>query len=339
MKLINLVKPLVGGILFLFSASSFANTGWCTPEKGTMDYGFSFDKTYTDPLQNKIGTLYQRTAPWDLGTVYYASCDCTRDNVTFFKTTVPGLTATASRNGLNFYTLNKYLEVATEVWIDGMATQYFATPFNSVSNINSNTCGRSAFRTGSKGYVSLYIANPFVGQLVIPRTKILDLFGTKVRDSFGGIPMSSVYMSGTVTVPQSCDINAGQVINIDFGNLTAKDIKTKGENATGFIPRVVNMTVACNNISEGVKISLSINGDAASGDPTALATSNNDIGVRILDATGNAISPNDGHLPVAMNYAAQTGTSSMSLAPMNVTGNAPPSGEFTATATIRAEIQ
>lgn len=339
MKLIKLVKPIVGGILFLFSASSFAKTGWCTPENGTMDYSFVFDKTYTDPLQNKTGTLYKRTAPWDLGTSYYASCDCTASNVTFFKTTVPGLTASRSLNGLNFYTLNKYLEVATELWIEGSAQDYFATPFASVSNYYSGSCARGAYRTGSKGYVSLYIANPFVGQLVIPKTKILDLFGSKTNNSFGGIPMSSVYMSGTVTVLQSCDINAGQVINIDFGNLNAKDIKTKGENAAGFIPRIVNMTVACNNISDGVKISLSISGDAASGDPSALATNNDDIGVRILDAGGNAVSPNDGRLPVAFDYAAQTGTSSMSLAPMNVTGNAPSSGEFTAIATIRAEIQ
>jgi type 1 fimbria pilin len=343
MKLTYLLKPIIGGIFALCSLSSFAATGWCTADSGTYPYNVTFDKAYNDPLQNAIGTTYKRTYQWDLGGTFKGGCDCTyATRVAFIKASVPGLSFSRTVDGLNFYTLNKYLEVATEAYVSGNYAKYAATPFDNINNGAGDTCGQSTrltFATGSKGYVSLYIASPFVGQVVIPQTKILDIFASKESNSFGNIPISSVYISGSVTVPQSCDINAGQVINVDFEGINAGNIKTKGENASGFTPKVVNMTLACNNISEGVKIKLSISGEASSGDPTALATSNNDIGVRILNAAGEPVSPNEGGLPVNMDYAAQTGTSSMSLAPMNVTGNVPSSGEFNATATIRAEMQ
>jgi type 1 fimbria pilin len=192
--------------------------------------------------------------------------------------------------------------------------------------------------SGANGFVSLYFTRPFVGQVVIPNTKILDLYGTKVTGSYGGEPMSSVYMSGSVTVPQSCEINAGQVINVKFGNIMSNDIKDPGEIAKGFTPKVVDMTLACNNISNGVVVSLSFSGEPSGGDPTALKTDNNDIGVRVRDANNNIVPPVNGNLPVTFDYSSQTGTSSMSLAPMNVTGNAPAIGQFNAVATINAEI-
>jgi type 1 fimbria pilin len=338
MKLTNLLKLMVGGILCLTSLSSLAASGWCTATLGTRQYTFNFVSTMTDPLQNKAGTELNRTYNWTSpGIGYQVGCEGESGNAVYYKTTVPGLMPGVEINGLHFFSINKYLQVATEVFIGGNLNKYVATPFENVSN--NNTTYTNVFNSGSTGYISLYFASPFVGVVNIPPTKVMDIYGSRTSGSFGGTPMASVTMTGTVTVPQSCDINAGQIIDVKFGNIYATDIKTKGANAAGYTPKVINMTLACNNISEGVNISLSFNGESSTGDPTALKTSNDDIGVRILDATGSTVSPNSGRLPVTMNYAAQTGTSSMTLAPMNVTGNEPPVGDFNATATIRAEMQ
>lgn len=319
-----------------------AATGWCTPDKATKDFSFSLNSTITSIADNQAGISKPRIYNWNLGGVVQSTCDCaalTQGN-TFFKTEIPNLAFDRTLNGLNYYAINKYLSVASELYIAGNAKVYAATPFIDFDNQVSNYCAVSAgYATGSQGYVSLYFMRPFVGQVVIPPTIILNAYGTKIRGSYSATPMTSVIMSGTVTVPQSCNINAGQVINIDFGKLQGKDIKTKGATADGFIPRNVDLTLACNNISDGIRISLSINGQASSGEPTALATSNKDIGIRILNATGEIISPNTGELPVNMNYSTQTGTSSMSVTPMNVTGEKPLVGQFTATATIKVEMQ
>lgn len=341
MKLIRLVKLTLGGLLCLSSVSSFAATGWCTTVGGTKIYNFPFVKQYDNPADNKAGMYFHQTYQWNLAANYAANCDCTTPAITYYRTVVPSnLTATRDFDGLHFYSLNKYLEVATELWIGGLRGEHVATPFNNEGNDFVSACsGVTNWISGANGYVSLYFTRPFVGQVVIPNTKILDLYGTKVSGSYGGMPMSSVYMSGSVTVPQSCEINAGQVINVNFDNIMSNDIKTKGDIANGFTPKVVNMTLACNNISNGVVVSLSFSGEPASGDPTALKSyDNTDIGVRVRDANNNIVSPNNGNLPVTFDYSSQTGTSSMTLAPMNVTGNTPALGRFNAVATINAEI-
>lgn len=339
MKLIRLVKLTLGGLLCLFSVSSFAATGWCTTIGGTKIYNFPFVKQYDNPADNKAGMYFNHTYQWNLAANYAANCDCTGSAKTFYKAVIPDLTATRDFDGLHFYSLNKYLEVATELYVGGNVGKWFATPFPNIDNDFSSACtGVTNWISGANGYVSLYFTRPFVGQVVIPSTKILDLYGTKVTGSYGGMPMSSVYMSGSVTVPQSCEINAGQVINVKFGNIMSNDIKNPGEIANGFTPKVVDMTLACNNISNGVVVSLSFSGEPSGGDPTALKTDNNDIGVRVRDANGNIVPPVNGNLPVTFDYSSQTGTSSMSLAPMNVTGNPPAIGQFNAVATINAEI-
>lgn len=339
MKLIRLVKLTLGGLLCLFSVSSFAATGWCTTVGGTKIYNFPFVKQYDNPADNKAGMYFNHTYQWNLAANYAANCDCTGSAKTFYKAVIPDLTATRDFDGLHFYSLNKYLEVATELYVGGNVGKWFATPFPNIDNDFSSACtGVTNWISGANGYVSLYFTRPFVGQVVIPSTKILDLYGTKVTGSYGGMPMSSVYMSGSVTVPQSCEINAGQVINVKFGNIMSNDIKNPGEIANGFTPKVVDMTLACNNISNGVVVSLSFSGEPSGGDPTALKTDNNDIGVRVRDANGNIVPPVNGNLPVTFDYSSQTGTSSMSLAPMNVTGNPPAIGQFNAVATINAEI-
>lgn len=239
MKLIRLVKLTLGGLLCLFSVSSFAATGWCTTVTGTKIYNFPFVKQYDNPEDNKAGMYFNRTYEWNLAANYAANCDCTTPAMTYYKAEVPGnLTATRVYDKLHFYSLNPYLEVATELYVGGNKRDYFATPFQNQDNNFVSACsGVTNWISGANGYVSLYFTRPFVGQVVIPNTKILDLYGTKVSGSYGGMPMSSVYMSGSVTVPQSCEINAGQVINVKFGNIMSNDIKNPGEIANGFTPK------------------------------------------------------------------------------------------------------
>jgi type 1 fimbria pilin len=88
-----------------------------------------------------------------------------------------------------------------------------------------------------------------------------------------------------------------------------------------------------------VKVSLSFQGTPDANDPTVLSTTNSDVGVKIQDTAGATVAPISGSLPLIMDYAAQIGTSAISLFPVNTTGNAPETGEFNATATIRAEIE
>lgn len=347
------MKRISWGILaslvaLAISPKAMAATGWCqNMGNGGAPYqdSFSFIETFTNPSQNQAGMSFPRLYNWSTGGSYQAKCDCGSDvtGTTFFRATVPGLVATQTRDGLNYFQLNKYLEIASELYIAGGVNQYLPTPLDNKNNLNNQgyACnpGGSVFQTGSMGYISLYFTRPFVGQVTIPPTVILNVYGTRQSGSYSGIPMTQISMSGTVTVPQSCEINTGQPISIDFGDIAANNFKTANQMPTGFTPHVVNMTVACTNISSGVKVSLSFQGEKDTHDNTALATTNSDIAVRIESITGVKIPVTSGGLPVNFNYSSQSGDTTMKIYPINTTGHSPAAGGFTATATIQAEIE
>ena len=339
---------IVAGLMALaISPQAMAASGWCQTTSGSaFQDSFSFTETFTNPSQNQAGMEFLRIYEWNTGGTYQARCECdatTLNTSTFFKTTIPGLAATQTRNGLNYYRLNPYLEIASELYIAGKLNQFVPTPVLDKSNnyINSFPCNTTGtiFNTGSKGYISLYFTRPFVGRVTIPPTIILNVYGTRKKGSYSATPMTQITMNGSVTVPQSCEINTGQPINIDFGDIAANHFKTINQMPTGFTPHTVNMTVACTNISAGVKIALSFQGAADTHDSTALATTNSDIAVRIENITGVKIPVISGMLPVNFNYPSQSGDTTMKIYPINTTGHLPGGGGFTATATIQAEIE
>ncbi|MDV3315318.1 fimbrial protein, partial [Salmonella enterica] len=137
--------------------------------------------------------------------------------------------------------------------------------------------------SGGKGHLSLYILHPFVGESIIPSTKIMDLFVTKKPSVYGSIPASSVYISGSITVPQGCELSSGSTLEIPFGEFKAK-------NATKFTKE---LQFKCTNISDGVKIFLRIEGMPNANDSNAIDMGNPDIGAVIEGANGKILVPND----------------------------------------------
>lgn len=318
-----------------------AQASACAPTDGTKTYTFPMDYLLKEPSQNTKGRIINNAYAWNLNGNYNVTCSCSGTYTGAYITAKGPSSGLVYNDGsLNFYGINEYLAVASEVYIAGGLGTYLATPFTSVSNKNTATsCGKYPYATGSRGRISLYFQRPFVGVQTIPLTKVVEVYIASDSTTQSTVPVSTVWMNGTVTVPQSCQINSGTVINVPFDTIMSGDISTKGVMAKNFKPRKVDFNVACSNISQGVKVSLSFQGTPDANDPTALATTNNDVGVRIQDTSGTTVSPLSGRLPLTMDYTAQTGTSAVNLFPVNTTGNVPVTGDFTATATIRAEIE
>ncbi|SFN24433.1 Pilin (type 1 fimbria component protein) [Izhakiella capsodis] len=316
----------------------------CAPIGGTKNYNFELNYTLTNPSENTTGRVIKRASAsdWNLGGVYNVTCFCQDTYQKGFVTAkVPDTEQVYKDGPLNFYSVNEFLAVASEVFIAGNLDSYVATPFFSVSNRNngSSRCETAPYGTGASGFISLYFKRPFVGKQTIPLTKVVDVYIASDEETQSPTPVSTVWMSGTVVVPQSCEINGGGVITVPFGDIMSGDIATKGEMAKNFTPKNVNLNVACTNISEGVKLSLSFQGTPDINDPTLLSSTNTDIGVRIQDTAGATIAPQSGRLPLMMDYASQSAVSGIKLFPVNTTGHVPETGDFTATATIRAEIE
>lgn len=320
----------------------YAATGWCTPVNGTYQFNFSFNHVITNPAQNTPGLIIDPAYTWDLGGTYPVTCDCDDSHKTsrVFKGIVPALTPYKTIGQRNYFNLNKYLAVAVDIFIGGI-NEYLQAPFTDVANGYNAGCNSIDPNSGagSKGHIALYLKQPFVGQVVIPSTPVAQLFMSKAKGSYPPVPVSQVNMSGTVTVPQSCKINDGQVIDVDFGTLMNTDIKTKGSVPTGFTKKVTQLAYVCTNISQGVLLSFTFNGQASPDDPDSLATNNADVGVRLESMNGSTITPNRGNLPAQFDYSTQSGSTSFQSYPVNTTGNTPATGVFSSTATITTNME
>lgn len=178
-------------------------------------------------------------------------CDCDNKDyqgVNYFTATTGDLTqkgtySEAGSNGqqMDFYVLVAgKLEIGTETYIVGNLKQYIPVPFSAISNQDPTAGGCTGadinkMSAGNKGNVRIYITHPLVGEITIPETTIMNLYLSKTPGSSGDNippsvpPMAHVTMSGTITVPQSCSINAGQVIEVRLPDIEGKDIRHLGD--------------------------------------------------------------------------------------------------------------
>jgi type 1 fimbria pilin len=348
MKLTYLNQCLVSGMLlatgltFSTAALSIPPAGQCEADSGIKSYSFTFNSTFTDPAQNIAGKIIENAAGnnWNSASNYIATCGCSSMTAAYITATSSLPRLDHNDGTLDYFVLNDYLAVGSKVWIAGKRGVFMPVPFTNESNkaTQSSTCISQPYLSGARGQINLYFRRPFVGQSIIPGTKLLDVYVSSTNGVNSTKPVSTVSMSGTVTVPQNCEINP-QPVTISFGDILSGSFATKGEKPKGFTPVNKVLTLACRNISEGVKISLSFQGTPDPNEPTALKSSNGDIAVKIEDSAGAAITPQSGRLPINLDYVSQSGITSINLYPINTTGNTPSVGSFNATATIRAEIE
>ncbi|MCY1697940.1 fimbrial protein [Lelliottia sp. SL45] len=341
-----IILGLLAGVctaLFCGSASA-AGSGHCTPSTtgGPKEFSFSYNRTITSPADNKTGetpVVYD----WDLGDYYTAQCDTDQLGWSFyFKADAGGAPV---GHASQWYILDNNIEYQTVIMVydgAGNTDNYYTVPFTDVPNNvhHGILMGQDTnFYTGSKGNVKLYIRRPFVGKHIIPPTYLAGVYATTTKGSYASRSVASVTMSGTVTVPQTCIINEGDIINIDFGNIAQNVFNTKGQPPTGFSKKRIDFSIKCSNIANGVDVSLEFNGTPDTTDSTAVKTDNKDIAIRLDDTSNNPISPKGGEIPVNFNYNNQTGTSAMQLYPINSTGNVPKTGIFNSQVTVTVDIQ
>ncbi|MFK8829459.1 fimbrial protein [Klebsiella michiganensis] len=344
MKLFTRLFLILGVTLAGWSSVAWGYTGWCTPDNGTQAFSYNFgSKTVTDPAQNAPGTSFPDAFAWSLGGTYPSTCDCDPSfgggRPTYFHTQT-SLPVGHNDGQRQYYKVNDYLEVATSIYVSGAVADYVNTPWDSLSNIGTGTgahCGVSAdYSTGSQGKLSLYIAKSFIGVSNI-NTKIVDLYASDTSGSFGGTPMASVSIIGNVTVPQTCSINAGQIVTVDFDSFMSGEFKNKGQMPTGYMPKTITVPIKCNGMDANASLTLRFQAEASADEPAAIKTSNDDVGVQITDDSGKVIEPNSGLIPFQLDDNLQA-TVTFHAAPISTTGNAPAEGTFSSTAYIRVDF-
>ncbi|MBT8767715.1 fimbrial protein [Metapseudomonas boanensis] len=346
--------------LLALAIPGLAHGGVCSPDSGAPAFDFSFKATFNSPEENSHLKVMPNAYEWNLGRNYPGSCSCSKPGGTipaeFHFTTktdlAKGYTAAVNGEQRQFFQVNRNIQVASEVWIDGERLQFVPMPLDSLSNLKTGTfgCGSDGrvdvhFTTGSKGRLHLLIDKPFIGESVIPRTKLFDLMAIMEGTSATGAPpMVNVWMSGSVVVPQSCQLAPGQAMTIDFGNLTPWELPAPGESPQHTVSRTFK--VQCKNISDTVAINLTLEGNHHLEQRNALAVNDrNDLAIilkndgRIVPPLAENAAPSPSHLiPLTFSQADQSGEFNLEAYPIKTKEHVEP-GQFTSQATVKFEFE
>ncbi|EPK7575083.1 fimbrial protein [Klebsiella michiganensis] len=345
MKINGRLNMLIALLLLSWSAGTWAYTYACEPANGGKSFNADFGSyTITDPTKDMAGTIFENAASYSTSGVASMTCDCPSgiayDRYFWSKTSLPVDTVI---DGETFYKANEYLDASASIYLGGSVNKYEPLPWTALDNLEKDGGGcdgkvTSDVTTGSKGKISLRIAKPFVGSFSISNVEIADIYvGRSATGSYGSTPITRVYLTGNVIVPQTCSINAGQIVTVDFGSFMSAEFKNKGQMPTGYTPKTITVPIKCNGMDANASLTLRFQAEASADEPAAIKTSNSDVGVQITDSSGKVIEPNSGLIPFQLDDNLQA-TVTFHAAPISTTGNAPAEGTFSATAYIRVDF-
>ncbi|MFS7252581.1 fimbrial protein [Rahnella rivi] len=293
---------------------------------------------------------------------YQIACNCTDSDaasssgvqiIYSLRTSLP------AGHAINYYKINDHVDLMTQISIPN--NNYITVPTTNAvidktlhrDKTNTGVCRQhnthDTFTTGSQGKLNFYITMPFVGEINIPHTEIARVYASAATSAnpnpILGTPVAILYLSGTLTVPQSCEINEGEIISVNFGAIQASKFVTKNGRPDNYRPVNFDIRYNCTKnglpvIPVGNKLTMILEGQDVQDQYYLVARrrpSDNkaDIGI-MIENTGT-------YIPFTMGVLAinQTGQGKLSLEaiPINLVGGELDTGPFQATATLKIDIR
>ncbi|PXW47700.1 type 1 fimbria pilin [Klebsiella oxytoca] len=358
----NSIYIITGSIaLALFAAMpAHAVQGGCEAEGGLVNFTTSFSSDWTKE-QNTSGAIIDLTSGTTSSGSYKMVCGCPANTGVnlYYATTTP----LAKIGNTGFQKLNDNLNIKTVITdVPGISALTVPTDVNSPvrgegyfdSSNNNGVCSgdpdeqrAGAFTVGSNASITFLVTKAFLGRMEIPSTHIATLQSawssttTYPKGVFKDI--ASIYLQGSITVPQSCKINEGDVIRVDLGQISASKFTTKDQMPDGYTPVEFDIIYDCGDTSlygEHDNLSLTVQGDDVASQYMLVARrreSDNvaDIGIQMSQDGGN-IPFNNGVIRLEK---ASAGAIRMYARPYNLVGGALQPGPFYGTATLTATIR
>ena len=361
----NAIYLLTGGIaLALFAAApARAAMGGCEAVGGPANFTTSFANDWTKE-QNVAGTLIDMTSGTTSGGSYKMVCDCPANTGVnlYYSATTP----LASSGYSGFHKLNDHLDIKTVITdVPGVSALTVPTNINSpvrgegyfkaandngVCNGDPDEQRAGTFTVGSNVSITFRVTQSFLGRMEIPSTHIATLQSawsstvSYAKNVYKDI--ADIYLEGSITVPQSCKINEGDVIRVDLGQISASKFTTKDHMPDGYTPVRFDIVYDCGDTSlfgQNDYISLAVQGEDIADQYTLAARrreSDNvaDIGIHINNLTAGA-----GLITVTgdsgMTLADSAGVLHMRAYPINLVGGALQPGPFRTSATLTATVR
>ncbi|KAB8312634.1 hypothetical protein EH228_06355 [Erwinia endophytica] len=231
-----------------------------------------------------------------------------------------------------------------EQFVAGKVYKYFPIPFTKGNECPSDSCkggstGDGGWGSGSRGNIQVMIIKPFVGFAPVNVVASYVQASTIEDTVETGPRMSQLNVQLSVTVPQSCELNAGDIITMDFGDIGAAAFSQAGagNKPDGVNPQTKTIGIKCTNIDAQTLLTMRLETNSVSGN--AVISDNKDLGFIVADKDRNPLTPNniDSKIPFQLDDNASASVP-ITAWPVSITGNKPAEGKFMAEGYLRVDF-
>lgn len=195
-----------------------------------------------------------------------------------------------------------------------------------------------------------------VGEHTFPSVRVDKLIVCKTTPNVGSQGCSantgSIYIQYItadvhISVPQSCTVNSGQTVNIELDGASASAFVKGGAGnpPAGSNEKTVSVPIQCMGGGAG-SVTMSLHGTSAQNYASSLASSNADVGVKVIDRTSG--SGNNGQ-PIVPNSASSystiqlgqdgNGQATLGISPVWLGENEPAKGNYTSQSYLQLDYQ
>ncbi len=330
-------KFLLLTLLVLGSTQSFARQCWNSKGYNVVD-SINYDLSTTfDQNNNVLGQSKDITL--NFNKPIQAICETASFpyglTVRSYITNEPIVENTGT---FKYLRINDYLLGAMK--INDSAVNTFYPPIKKTMGYDPNSDNGKAFSIrDSDLLLRIKVVKPFVGNVSIPSKTMFTVYVTTSDVDPLRYPVYTISYSGRIVAPQSCTIDSGKVLDIQFGDILASEFNQAGagNKPHSINPETRSVSVQCSNMNAAATLTFRIESEKSQGD--MLVSNNDDVGFKISDMSYNVLIPNNllSFSEFKLNQSQQA-TLSFKTWPVSVTGKKPAVGPFSSRAYIRIDF-
>lgn len=213
---------------------------------------------------------------------------------------------------------------------------------------NSATVKRQFKASGLRAY--FLIKKPILGEEIIPNTLVVQAYSCLIFNAGSctfadSQHVSNIWLSGKITAPLSCTINAGSTIEVDLGSVINSQFVSPGQPPKSYALKEVNISYHCDSpaVANDSKIKLTLTADQGVVDGSqsyiAKLVNRSDLGIRLFDTNDdNIVLDGSADFPVILDEQGN-GTLNMKAAPVSTTTSKPEPGSFEGNMTVKMDLR
>ncbi|WJW80750.1 fimbrial protein [Moellerella wisconsensis] len=235
-----------------------------------------------------------------------------------------------------------YQKIDDYISIGLRASNYRYFPYNKFTVFESTGAPAMGIGISSSVTQPVYQSRLRIDKKIVSGTYTKNIFLAEVGlcEPYGcrskEVVLTRIYANLNITVPQSCVLNAGQIVTIDFGPVSSGAFQSAGAPAQGTSPVTRNVSVQCDNIQAGAALTMRLQANKTSG--SAIVSNNPDVVFTVMDTTGKTLIPNNLGSFIPFLLSGSRANVEIRVQPVSITGKRPKEGPVTSEAYLRIDF-